>query len=123
SDGGSGVDTCRGTVENGAAVATADIGDATLSVTATDRVGNTRTTAAAYAVTYAVVPQYDDTQPVATGSTMVITLQIADARGVNRSSGSIVVNASALSATGPEATARRMASPFRYDSARHEYAL
>jgi len=51
-DGESGVDTCAGTVANGANLDTAAVGDHTFTVTATDRAGNVTVRTVHYLVAY-----------------------------------------------------------------------
>ena len=57
--GGSGLDSCVGTVADGAAINTATLGAKSFSVTATDEAGNDRTVSVSYAVT-------DQTDPTVT---------------------------------------------------------
>lgn len=59
--GGSGIDTCVGTVPDGSAVDTATAGDHDFTVTATDRQGNTQT--ATHTYTVAIAPTIDLRSP------------------------------------------------------------
>ncbi|HJQ35478.1 MAG TPA: PxKF domain-containing protein [Pyrinomonadaceae bacterium] len=74
SDGGntpSGIDTCTGTVANGAGVNTSSVGSHTFSVTATDKAGNT----ASKSVTYGVVYDWSGfLQPINVDGTSVFKL-------------------------------------------------
>ena len=62
--GGSGLDTCVGTVADGAAIDTATLGAKTFSVTATDEAGNDRTVSVGYTVTDQTDPTVTITAPV-----------------------------------------------------------
>ena len=65
--GGSGLDTCVGTVANGAAVATSTLGTRTFTVTARDNAGNETVVTRTYTVNAVVVP--DTTRPTVTLTT------------------------------------------------------
>jgi type IV secretory pathway TrbF-like protein len=52
SDGGSGLDSCIGTVANGSNIDTTTVGSKTFKVTATDNVGNTTSASVSYSVQY-----------------------------------------------------------------------
>ena len=73
-DGGSGLASCTGTVDDGSAIDTATLGSKTFTVEATDEAGNSRSTS----VTYTVV---DETKPTITITTPADGAQIA--RGAN----------------------------------------
>ena len=62
--GGSGLDSCVGTVADGAAINTATLGAKTFSVTATDEAGNDRTVSVGYTVTDETDPTVTITRPV-----------------------------------------------------------
>jgi hypothetical protein len=60
---GSGLDSCVGSVANGAAVDTASLGDKTFTVTATDEAGNTASESVSYKVVDATPPSIEVTTP------------------------------------------------------------
>jgi hypothetical protein len=94
-DGGSGVATCAGPVAAGAAIDTATVGTKTFTVNAADNVANASSASANYDVTYRICLQYDPAQPIG-GRAANITLQLCDANGVNVSTMSVSVTATAV---------------------------
>ncbi|MFB3738259.1 MAG: choice-of-anchor D domain-containing protein [Candidatus Velamenicoccus archaeovorus] len=103
-DQGSGVDTC--TVPD--RVDTGSVGTFSLTVTASDEVGNTASLSVSYAVTYGV--------ELSGGKKNKIELRLVDARGANVSSSSVEVTAMDLDG---EPLGRR----FTYDRHDQEYSL
>jgi hypothetical protein len=100
-DTGSGIATpatqCIKTTADNQNINTATIGAKTFTVTATDNVGNTRTTTVTYYVGYKVCLLYDPSKPFRINtSTIPIKLQICDAAGKNLSSASITLTADSL---------------------------
>jgi len=83
-DGGSGINTCTGSVGDGTAVDTATVGTKSFSVTAADGVGNPAATQVGYDVGYDVELGYD---PALT--TRKVLVRLTDANGVNVSAQSI----------------------------------
>ena len=84
--GGSGLDSCVGTVADGAAINTATLGAKTFSVTATDEAGNDRTVSVSYTVTDQTDPTVTITRPVdgatyARGSSVIAEYACADEAG------------------------------------------
>jgi hypothetical protein len=85
SDALSGVTTCAGTVANGQILDTRAPGTHVFTVTSSDAAGNSAAKSVSYAVSYGVRLLYDSTQAKKSGSTVPITLQLADASGINMS--------------------------------------
>jgi len=95
SDGGSGVATCTGPVANGLAIDTASVGNKTFTVSTTDNVGNLRTLAVSYIVTYKICLLYDPTKKFA-GNSVPLRLNLCDVNDVNVSSPGITVHATVV---------------------------
>jgi hypothetical protein len=75
-DGGSGMGTCAGTVANGSNFNTATVGAQSMTVTATDSVGNTTTLSRSYDVVYSLgaclgSPSHQILQPINVNGTSV----------------------------------------------------
>ncbi len=120
-DGGSGVVSCQGTVENGSALDTSSTGTKSFSIDAVDNVENTSSAALTYDVTYAIHALYDQTKVHKSGSTVPVKLQIHDANGANMSSADIVLTSVKMSKLDGTETVTNVASSanpdsvFRYD--------
>jgi hypothetical protein len=121
-DGGAGVSTCEGTTALAQAVPTDVVGTGSLAVTASDAVGNTRTAAIQYLVTYAIEPLADSLEGLR-GRPLEIALRIADVQEVNRSSRQIVLTAVAITAEATGARYELNAAPFEFDETRQAYTL
>jgi hypothetical protein len=94
SDGGSGVASCSGTTADGSALDTASVGSKTLTVNATDNVGNTSSPSVVnYTVGFGIEVLFDQTKAHKSGSTVPIKIRLVDANGANVSSVSTVVHA------------------------------
>ncbi len=93
SDGGSGVKSCTGTIASGAPLDTTTVGARSLTVNATDNVGNTFSQPIAYQVTYQICLLFDNQKPVNSGATLPIKLQLCNAAGGNMSSSSVMLTA------------------------------
>ncbi|HET9728663.1 MAG TPA: hypothetical protein VFR41_04535, partial [Acidimicrobiia bacterium] len=89
---GSGIASCVGTVNTGAAIDTSP-GTHVFSVTATDVAGNTTTMSVTYSVGYRICLLYDPTKPQSLTGTVVIKFQLCDAAGNNLSSPQITMTA------------------------------
>jgi hypothetical protein len=133
-NGGSGVPAanCVGTVANGANIDTTP-GTHVFTVTATDVAGNVTSSTVTYGTTYNICYGYDTTKPQSTGGTVVIKVQLCDARGNNLSSPNITLTAVAQDIPGPNPP-RQLPSPnfqgnsnngfdFRYSSGTYIYNL
>jgi microsomal dipeptidase-like Zn-dependent dipeptidase len=96
SDGGSGVATCAGPVADAALLDTATIGAHAFTVTGADNVGHTVQVPRPYNVTFAICAEYDQTKAHRAGSTVPIKLFLCDAAGLNVSSSSLVLTATAV---------------------------
>ena len=92
-DAGTGVQSCVGTVANGAPINTATVGAKTFTVTATDYSGNQSSRTVSYSVGYGIVALFDQTREHNSGSNIPISLKIVNAAGTNLSSQSIVITA------------------------------
>jgi hypothetical protein len=138
SDGGSGVATCSGPVSSGAAIDTSTVGTKTLTVTATDVVGNTTSQSVSYTVIIlyrfsGFLQPVDNPDTVNTGKagrTYPVKFQLTDA------SGAYVSNLSAVKSITFKATTCRAfsgdptdaleteatgSSGLRYDSTANQY--
>ncbi|MEO6044673.1 MAG: IPT/TIG domain-containing protein [Tepidiformaceae bacterium] len=117
-DGGSGVDTCVGTVANGSNINTSSVGTKTFTVNASDNVGNASTLTVTYYVTYKVCLLYDPTQPFARNNQAPIKLEICDYNDVNLSSASITLHAVSVSPSVPGAPSSNSnpGNNFRFDA-------
>jgi len=69
------------------------VGNQTVGCTATDKAGNTASTAASYVVVYGQKLVYNTTAQYKSGATIPIALQLRNAQGNNVSSASIAVMA------------------------------
>jgi hypothetical protein len=87
--GGSGIQSCTGTVANGAAIDTTSVGIKTFTVTAIDKAGNQSTETVSYTVGYAIAVLFDQTKANNSGTNIPIKLKIVDANGVNLSAANI----------------------------------
>ena len=96
SDSAAGVATCSGDVAAGLPINTTRVGPGSLTVTATDRAGNTDSRTVEYSVVYGIKTLHDDRRAVRAGSTMPIRIQLVDFLGVNRSASSAVLVADDL---------------------------
>jgi hypothetical protein len=120
-DGGSGIDSCVGTVANGGSLDTYTPGSFALEVNAADKAGNTASLSHAYTVGYGVC-NYLEFGARRVGSVIPMKLQACDVSGANLSRGTLVVTAVNIqkvsdSATSPVIDAGN-ANPdlnFRYD--------
>jgi hypothetical protein len=120
-DGGSGIDSCVGTVANGGSLDTYTPGSFVLEVNAADKAGNTASRSHAYTVGYGVC-NYQEFGARRVGSVIPMKLQACDVSGANLSRGTLVVTAVSIqkvsnSATSPVIDAGN-ANPdlnFRYD--------
>jgi hypothetical protein len=128
SDTVSGVETCSGTVAAGLPIDTTRVGPGALTVTATDRAGNTASQTVEYTVGYGIRTLHDDRKAVRAGSTMPIRLQLVDYLGANRSSSSAVLVADEIVLISTEATYEVQdpgnSNPdlnFRYDAGSRTY--
>jgi hypothetical protein len=121
-DAGAGVSACDGTTLPGQSIPTETVGPATFAVTASDAVGNTRTTSTPYVVTHAIVPLEDGPVMGTRGQPLPIQLRIADARQVNRSAATITLTAHGVvaDATGAQ---YELDAAFGFDAAKQAYTL
>jgi hypothetical protein len=122
-DAGSGVAACDGAAPSGGRVPTGAVGTSAFSVTAADQVGNASSASIRYAVTYGILPLYDQARASESGSTIPIKVRLIDAAGANHSSLAIVVTARSVGAAGTRAstTAQHPGNAttqgtFRYDA-------
>ncbi len=127
-DAGSGVAACDGTVPSGGRVPTGAVGTSAFFVTAADPVGNVSSASIPYAVTYGIIPLYDQASASESGSTIPVKVRIADAAGANHSSPAIVVTARGVGRAGTRAskTAQHAGNAtaqgtFRYDASLDGY--
>jgi hypothetical protein len=122
-DGGSGIDSCVGTVADGGALDTYTPGSFALAVNAADKAGNSSSLSHAYRVGYGVC-NHQEFGARRVGSVIPMKLQACDVSGANLSRGTLVVTAVNVrkvsdSATSPVIDAGN-ANPdlnFRYDPA------
>jgi hypothetical protein len=125
SDAGSGVASCLGSLPNGAALPTGNVGVHTFSVTAVDNLGNTTTQTVSYIVTYRICLLYNSTKALGTaGSTVPVRFQLCDASGKSLSSPSILVTAVSLDGNPPPPNfsgRTNLGYLFRYDSTINGY--
>lgn len=91
--GGSGIQSCTGTVANGAAIDTSSAGTKTFTVTAIDKAGNQSTQTVSYTVGYDIAVLFDQTKAHNSGSNIAIKLKIVDANGINLSAANIQLTA------------------------------
>jgi hypothetical protein len=94
-DGGSGLNTCNGTVAKGGTLDsfTSSVGPKSFTINASDNVGNTTSKTVNYSVTYNICLLYDPTKAKKSGSTYPIQIQICDVGGHNVSAPGIIVHA------------------------------
>ena len=90
SDAGSGVATCD---PDPVLIDTSQAGPVTVTLTATDNVGNQRSTTVTYNVAYAICLEYDPLKETSPGSVVPIKLFLCDADGTNLSSRQIDLTA------------------------------
>jgi hypothetical protein len=100
SDGGSGVQSCVGSVASGAPLPLTTAGAKTFVVNANDAVGNTSTMSVPYRVTYATRVLSDLAKPTKSGATIPIRFQLMDALGRNVSNAMTVVIAQSITLVG-----------------------
>jgi hypothetical protein len=120
-DSGSGIESCAGTLANGAAIDTYTPGGFTFKVDAEDKAGNTASQSNAYSVGYGIC-NYQEFGARRVGSVIPMKLQACDVTGANLSRGTLAVTALSIqkvsdSATSPVIDAGN-ANPdlnFRYD--------
>jgi hypothetical protein len=98
-DGGSGLAAggCSGSVLSGAPIDTSSPGQKSITLRATDAVGNTVTRAVSYAVTYAIGALFDADKLHNSGATIPFKIQLLDGSGRNVSSENVVVTAVSIS--------------------------
>jgi uncharacterized delta-60 repeat protein len=90
-DGGSGIASCSGPVADGASLDTASVGTKSVTVSATDGVGNAASETVTYVVAYDVSLLYDPAKP-----TRRIKLRLHDANGANVSSPTTVLTVQSI---------------------------
>lgn len=104
-DGGSGVAECVGTLPDGAALPTGEVGTFTFEVAASDVVGNASQASTDYTVSYAVCPLFDTGKAKPAGSVVPVAIMLCDAHGANVSSEQVQVSTVALVRVSDQVTA------------------
>lgn len=103
-DGGSGVQSCTGSVPSGASVDTSSVGSQTFVVATSDNVNNAATVSSTYVVSYKVCLLYDPLKSHKSGSTIPIKIRLCDAAGANVSNAATIVHATTLTKVSAAAT-------------------
>jgi hypothetical protein len=98
-DGGSGLASCDGTTQNGAAFPTNAVGTKTFAVQASDAVGNSSEARQPYTVSYGVCVIGEE-RTVRSGAVVPMRVQLCDAARTNVSSSDISVTAAGIEKTG-----------------------
>jgi hypothetical protein len=131
--GGSGLESCTAPVPNGGSLSTSSVGANKLTVTATDRAGNTASKTNTYTVVYRVGGWNSDVVwRAAPGYGVPLTVQLTDIVGSNRSASAVTVTESRLvqlNTTAKGSTTSQVASTapaeldrrFNWDAANQRY--
>lgn len=128
SDSGSGVVRCEAS-EAGSTIDTT-LGTKTLTVTATDQVGNTNIKSVTYLVSYRICLLYDSIRSIRSGTAFPIKISLCDVNGANSSAPAITISALAVIMTSTNAAETLQDvgnsnpdSAFRYDSTLSGYVF